>query len=171
MHGIELAVAPFQAAGQRFITVGVAPDAVAENTRGNTAHFDQTIGLGQRAGLVETTGPAGNPHSLITDTLEVGADLHRGDHLAEIVGQGLEPDQNGHTGFIDRFFQIINFCVVRDNPLAGLEAAGRETFAGRSEQALGERGHHQHGVAQRAERIVKITQRMLGCGKFHDRAP
>jgi phosphate transport system substrate-binding protein len=168
MQSIELAVALFEGAGQHFIAIGEATDAIAENSGALVEHFAQTGCFGQSGRFVETAGAARDAHSLVGDTLEVAAHLHGRDNFAEVVGQRLETHQDGDPGFVDGFFQGVDFRIIGNDPFAGLEIAGKQALGRRGDEALGERGHHQDTVAQGAQCVVEVAQSMPCGGQIHD---
>ncbi len=167
VQAVQFAVAGLEAAGENIIAVGKAADGVVQDPLRAAEHVLQRLEARQGARLVEPPGAARDAHGLVPDPLEVTAHFHGGNHFAQVVGQGLETHEDGHTRLVDGFFQSVNFGVVLDDLLAHLEIAGEKPLPGRGDKPLGERCHHEDGIPKGAQGVVKITEGVSGGGDVH----
>ena len=67
-----------------------------------------------------------------------------------------------HPIAVDRFFQSVDFGVVRDHVVAGVEIAVEETVGRTREHALGQAGHHEDVVTQGFEIGVEFADDVAG---------
>ena len=93
---------------------------------------------------------------MVGDALEIVRHLHRGYHLAQVVGDRVVESDDLHALLVDVFFELVNLLVVGDHLVAQICVAAHKTVNSHFKTTLDLVAHLDDVIAQLGKCALKI---------------
>ena len=149
--------------GELDVLAHVGVDGVLEHRHGVRVHRLDQFHFGQRRMLIQFARPPRDVRPLVGHALEVGRELHRRNHPAQIGRDRLKTQEQIDAILVHLLFELIDLLVIGDRDRAHLVVPLHQAGDGAIEAALGQARHHEDVVAQGRERFVEGSEDVPGC--------